>query len=71
MRSYDAPACSVVVPTYRRPEELGHCLQALFNQSLAAAMFEVLVVDDAHSDDTRAQVEALARARGGRPRLRY
>jgi glycosyltransferase involved in cell wall biosynthesis len=71
MNGSDAPACSVVIATYRRPEALGHCLQALFNQSFSMERFEVIVVDDAHSDDTQAQVQAVARARGGRPRLRY
>lgn len=64
-------ACSVVVPTYRRPEAIEHCLQALFNQSLAADRFEVIVVDDALSDATQAQVQALARSRDGLPRVRY
>ncbi|MGE5468802.1 MAG: glycosyltransferase family 2 protein [Ignavibacteria bacterium] len=67
----DAPACSVVIPTYRRPEGLAHCLDALLGQSLPTALFEIVVVDDARSDATEQQVTALARARGGRPRIRY
>lgn len=67
----NVPACSVVIPTYQRPEALEHCLQALFNQSLALDRFEVIVVDDALSDATQAQVQALARTRNGLPRVRY
>jgi len=37
---------SVVIPTYNRPEPLGRCLEALSKQSLPAAEFEVIVVDD-------------------------
>lgn len=63
--------CSVVIPTCRRPDALYHCLLALFNQSLAPDRFEIVVVDDARSDATQAQVLGLARARQGRPAVRY
>jgi GT2 family glycosyltransferase len=46
---------SVVVPTYRRPLLLERCLGALLRQNLARR-YEVLVVDDAALDITRAQV---------------
>jgi GT2 family glycosyltransferase len=61
---------AVVIPTYRRPDLLRRCLEALLRQSLDAALFEVLVVDDGRSEDTRAVVEELA-ARPGAPRLHY
>lgn len=61
---------AVVIPTYRRPDLLRRCLEALLQQSLDAALYEVLVVDDGRSDDTRAVVEELA-ARPGAPQLRY
>ncbi|WP_157267761.1 glycosyltransferase family 2 protein [Azohydromonas aeria] len=61
---------AVVIPTYRRPDLLRRCLEALLEQSLDAVLFEVLVVDDGRSDDTRAVVEELA-ARPGAPALRY
>lgn len=51
---------SVVVPTYRRPELLGRCLSALAAQDLDPASFEVIVADDAASEDTRRQVGAWA-----------
>ncbi|MDB4877744.1 MAG: glycosyl transferase family 2 [Gemmatimonadetes bacterium] len=56
---------SVVVPTYRRPELLERCLRALVNQSLSAWEYEIIVADDAASDDTRQQVRFAAS--GGRP----
>jgi GT2 family glycosyltransferase len=40
------PVISVVIPTYGRPEPLSRCLAALECQTLAAADFEVIVVDD-------------------------
>jgi len=45
--------CSVVVPTYNRRELLRHTLDALARQTLDPAAFEVIVVDDGSSDDTR------------------
>ena len=53
---------SVVVPTFRRPELLGRCLEALGRQELAASEWEVLIADDAASAATRDQVEAAARS---------
>jgi glycosyltransferase involved in cell wall biosynthesis len=66
------PAVSVVVPTCRRPHLLAHCLDALAKQSLQPSAFEVIVVDDGRSADTRAAVGRIAvqwRSAGG-PRLR-
>lgn len=63
-------ALSVVVPTYRRPELLMQCLQALLAQTLAVDRYEILVVDDGHDEPTRDTVQALA-ARTPLPRLRY
>ena len=52
---------SVVIPTYRRPELLRRCLDALTQQDLAADRFEVVVVDDGSADATG---EVLASATG-------
>jgi glycosyltransferase involved in cell wall biosynthesis len=49
---------SVVVPTYRRPALLGRCLAALLAQDFDPSGYEIVVADDAASDDTRRQVEA-------------
>ena len=60
---------SVVIPTYRRPALLSRCLAAVLAQRLDAHAFEVIVVDDGHTDDTRAAVAALAP--DGVPAVRY
>lgn len=65
------PAISVVVPTYKRPALLLRCLEALLRQTMDTDAFEVLVVDDGHSDATRELVESLARREPGGPTLRY
>lgn len=52
-----APLVSVVVPTYRRPDLLEGCLDALAHQTLPARQLEVVVVDDGSRDRT-AQVLA-------------
>jgi glycosyltransferase involved in cell wall biosynthesis len=54
--------CSVVVPTYRRPELLGRCLAALDRQTIDAASIEIIVADDAASEETREQVARWQRA---------
>jgi len=57
---------TVVVPTYRRPELLRRCLDSLRDQSVAAAEFEVAVVDDASPD---ASPEVLRAAAAHMPNL--
>lgn len=61
--------CSVVVPTYRRPDLLARCLTALAEQTLPAEQYEVVVADDAASSDTRLQVQSAASS--GRGAVRY
>ncbi|OZI28873.1 glycosyl transferase family 2 [Bordetella genomosp. 1] len=63
-------ALSVVVPTYKRPDLLARCLDALVRQQLLAR-YEILVCDDAACDATRRQVEEFPRDRVGAPALRY
>jgi glycosyltransferase involved in cell wall biosynthesis len=67
------PRISVVMPTYRRPALLSRCLDALLAQSLPGDAYEIVVVDDGRTDDTRACVaefEAIASHAGG-PSIRY
>ena len=61
---------SVVVPTYRRPDLLARCLDALRAQDASRGWWEVLIADDAADDATRAQVEAAAGAFAPTP-VRY
>ena len=52
---------SVVVPTYKRPDLLKHCLAALLIQDFDKASYEVIVVDDAPDDATKQLVESFTR----------
>ena len=52
---------SVVVPTFKRPTLLARCLEALLAQDFAPIEYEVIIVDDAVSDQTRCQVEQYAK----------
>lgn len=65
---------SVVIPTYRRPALLQHCLTALLEQDIAASDYEIIVVDDAACASTQQLVERLARQAehaAERPPVRY
>lgn len=42
----DGPDFSVIIPTYNRPMQLGHCLTALTRLDYPRDQFEVIVVDD-------------------------
>jgi len=42
----DGPEYSIVIPTYRRPEQLARCLAAIAALDFPRARFEALVVDD-------------------------
>ncbi|HYX49418.1 MAG TPA: glycosyltransferase, partial [Ktedonobacteraceae bacterium] len=55
---------SVVVPTFKRPMLLDRCLEALLAQDFVAVDYEVIIVDDAASDQTRCQVEQYAKRAG-------
>jgi GT2 family glycosyltransferase len=55
------PAASVIVPTYRRPERLAACLDALASLDYPRGLLEVIVVDDGSGDPPETLV---ARARG-------
>jgi glycosyltransferase involved in cell wall biosynthesis len=65
------PQVSVVMATCRRPDLLQRCLDALLNQTLPGEAYEIIVVDDGRTDDTRALVAAMAAGTQGAPTLRY
>ena len=54
--SYDV---SVVVPTFNRQQLLGRTLETLVQQRAGSVRYEVLVVDNNSTDDTRAVVETF------------
>jgi glycosyltransferase involved in cell wall biosynthesis len=70
-QKYDRCRISVVVPTYKRPDLLKRCLQALMQQDLDPACYEVIVVDDAACDCTREQVEHLVQCEATCHTIRY
>jgi glycosyltransferase involved in cell wall biosynthesis len=49
---------SIVVPTYYRTQSVLRCLDALLSQEFEPADYEILVVDNAASEETRQAVEA-------------
>ena len=51
---------SVVVPTYKRPDLLRKCLNALIKQQFSPDAYEIIIVDDACSEETRELVEEFS-----------
>lgn len=49
---------SVIVPAYNAAQTIGVCVEALHRQTVASDQYEILVVDDASTDDTAAVAEA-------------
>ena len=60
---------SVVVPTYKRPELLNRCLAALCSQTMNPSEYEIVVVDDGPTENTKHIVLAWSLRSG--PRMRY
>jgi glycosyltransferase involved in cell wall biosynthesis len=56
------PVISVIVPALNEESVIGHCLASLQCQTLAAATFEVLVVDNGSTDGTVAIARSYARS---------
>ena len=52
---------SVIIPTYNRSATLGRAIQSVISQTLPA--WEIIVVDDGSSDDTRKLVEKFSHVR--------
>ena len=50
---------SVIIPTHNRAAKLRSCLEALSRQTLSAADFDVIVVNDGSTDDTAAMLAQL------------
>ncbi|NMG31218.1 glycosyltransferase family 2 protein [Aromatoleum evansii] len=61
LRRAPAPLVSVVIPSYNRGHALGACIASVLGQTLED--FEIVVVDDASTDDTRERVAAIGDAR--------
>ena len=64
------PDITVIVPTFRRPEELRRAIQSLFAQT-EVATFELLIVDNDPDASARAVSEQLIASAGGHVFVRY
>lgn len=56
----DAPLLSICIPTYNRAANLDHCLHSIFSQMDNIPAIEILVSDNASTDNTREVVERYA-----------
>ena len=70
MTMSDALDISVVVPTFNRGPQLEPLLTSLLDQDAGALEYEIVVVDNNSTDDTRSIVARVA-SRDPRGRLRY
>ncbi len=61
------PHVSIIIPTYNRAKELERCLHSLFVLDYPIERLEVVIVDDASTDETIALLEQMAEEaiRGG------
>ncbi|RQT93415.1 glycosyltransferase family 2 protein [Burkholderia cepacia] len=66
-----SPVVSVVVPTYRRPDLLERCLDALCVQVFDPNAYEIVVVDDDPAGSARPVVDACRARVTARPAIRY
>ncbi|MGE5450750.1 MAG: glycosyltransferase family 2 protein [Acidobacteriota bacterium] len=62
---------AVVIPTYRRPDLLRRCLEALAKQVFPVDAYEVIVVDDGRDFQTKVVVESFNTRFNGSPTFRY
>lgn len=49
---------SIVIPVYNGAKTIASCLEALFNQTVPRSKYEVIVVDDGSTDETRHIIRA-------------
>ena len=61
------PAISIVIPMFNAEKYIGECLDSILNQTFTD--FEVIVVDDCSTDNSRAVVEGYTEKFGGRLKL--
>lgn len=55
------PCVSIVIPSYNRAKELERCLHSLFALDYPAGCLEIIVVDDASTDETGSMLERLVK----------
>lgn len=71
MSAQQTLAVSVVVPTWRRPQMLSRCLEALVTQVFDHDDYEIIVCDDGPDAATYSMVMHWAQHTLGRPPVRY
>ncbi len=55
------PNVSIVIPSYNRAKELERCLRSLFDLDYPADCLEIIVVDDASTDETSSVLQHLVK----------
>ncbi len=63
LKESDYPSVSVIVPVRNRPDEIKACLESLTSLDYSPEKLEIIVVDDASTDDTASVVEAFSEVR--------
>lgn len=61
---------SVVIPTFKRNHLLKRCMEALLCQTIEKSAYEIIVVDDGASEETKKMIEDYS-ARFPMPAIRY
>ncbi len=55
------PCVSIIIPSYNRAKELERCLRSLFSLDYPADCLEIIVVDDASTDETGSMLQRLVK----------
>ena len=50
---------SVIIPTYNREKYIGRCMRSLLTQSIGSDKFEIIIIDDGSTDDTKKILNAF------------
>ncbi len=62
---------SIIIPTYNRSKTLKNTIVSLISQSFKKENYEILVIDNDSSDDTKEVVEKIIKDTVGGPTIRY
>ena len=64
---------SIIIPTFNRCQSLIKALNSTINQTIPAFNYEIIVIDDDSTDDTKSQISRLRQGFGGqaKPEIRY
>ena len=50
---------SVIIPTFNREKYVGRCIRSLLTQSIGLDNFEMIIIDDGSTDDTKKVLNAF------------